>query len=454
MGEPRSGAALRYAVVGAGMSGIAAAYHLQARGHRVELFERESGVGGRCTPARMEQGEVTFGGKNIGRRYELFREFTEAMGHHPFEYFGINSARVENGRIRTFDSTRRARSFVGLGRRMTPVDVVRLAGVARRVRADDVNRYLGSRSFADLAGPGDRSLREFFSGRFCDGILRPVTVRMNGAEPDEAYVGNLGTNVAMLLDSYDQLAHGMGPVLKQFTATHHVTTGVKVESLVTTDGAVTGVRVRLADGSTDVRRADGVVIATPALAAADVVREHDPSLAANLAAVHYFPAAVAIARYDRPLFSNEVRALVFPATEPVSNAGVYGVDQRDTVRYTFSGRTARDRIDRADGEELTALAESLLDRHVPMRGARRLELAFQRWPAAYCAYLPEHAGFLTRVRDAVARLPGLALAGDYMRGASIEACFRSGLDCAESLPAAPGAASAPASRATSGVGAA
>jgi oxygen-dependent protoporphyrinogen oxidase len=422
-----------FAVVGGGVSGMATAFQLASLGHSVELLERDERIGGRCRPALLGAREITFGGKNIGRRYELFRHFTAAMGDHPYEYFGINSARVENGRIRTFDSTKRLRSLLGLGSRMTPRDAVRFARAGMLARRDGENRYLGSPAFASLGGSRDPLLREWFSERCCRAILRPITVRMNGAEPDEAHLGNFGTNIGMLLDSYDQLTHGIGPVLERFAASHRVSTRAEVTGLVVEEGEVRGLRVRDASGETETRRYDGVVLATPAGPAADLVREHNSYLAADLTAVRYFPAAVAVVSYDRPVFSHEVRALVFGPDAPLSNAGVYGIDDRETVRYTFSGRSARAHIDSAEPEELVGLAEELLGRYVSLGGARRIEVAFQRWPRAYCAYLPHHAEFLARVRRGTARVPGLGLAGDYMRGASIEACFRSAREAAIAL---------------------
>jgi oxygen-dependent protoporphyrinogen oxidase len=417
------------------MSGVAAAHRLAALGHNVELLERDDAVGGRCRPARLGDREIALGGKNIGRRYRLFREFTAAMGNNPYEYFGINSARIEDGRLRTFDGTRRLRSMLGLRHRMTARDAVRFAQVGLLVRSSEANRYLGSSAFAALGGAVDPTLAEWFSPRFCRSILRSVTVRMNGAEPDEAHLGNFGTNAGMLLDSYDQLTRGMGPVLERFASTHAVLTGADVASLLVEDGQVRGVRVRHADGIVEARGYDGVVVATPAHAAAALLRDHDPGLAAELAAVRYFPAAVAVARYDRPVFSREVRALVFGPEEPLSNAGVYGVDDRETVRYTFSGRRARAEIERATPDELVGRAEELLGRYVPLDGAQREEVVFRRWPQAYCAYLPDHSRFLSRVRLGLTRLPGLELAGDYVCGASIEACFRSARESALALHA-------------------
>ena len=59
----------------------------------------------------------------------------------------------------------------------------------------------------------------------------------------------------------------------------------------------------------------------------------------------------------------------------------------------------------------------------PPRHHRR-HLAHARWEAGYCAYSRHHASRLDRVDTALTDLPGLTLTGDWLRGASIEACFR------------------------------
>ncbi len=46
---------------------------------------------------------------------------------------------------------------------------------------------------------------DVFGDKFCNDILRPIVVRMNGAEPEETYIENLGSNLRMLKDSYEQL---------------------------------------------------------------------------------------------------------------------------------------------------------------------------------------------------------------------------------------------------------
>lgn len=429
--RPAAGERAHCAVVGAGVSGIAAAYYLRGVGCVPTLVEKEDRIGGRTRSGRLGEREVTMGGKNIGRRYRCFREFAHSVGADDFEPFGVNSARVEGDRIRTVDSTRARRSAANLLAGAGARDVARLVHLALRVKASEENRYLGSRYFGELGRRrDDRPLSAYFGPRLNAALLRPMTVRMNGAEPDEVHLGTFGSNLGTLLDSYDQPREGMRAVLERFAQSVPVEAGTQAESLVVRDGRVVGLRVLTGDGSTEEREYDGVVIATPAFAAAALLRDHLPALSAALEEVRYCPAAVVVAEYGREIFTEQFRALVFGEHEPVSNAGAYGIHDRNVVRYTFSGRAARPLLgDEFDAEELLTVGEDRLARHLPVSAADRRNVAVQRWPAAYCAYLPRHADFLGRVDTALAELPGLHLTGDYLRGASIEACFRSARDC-------------------------
>ncbi|MEL6909988.1 MAG: FAD-dependent oxidoreductase, partial [Cyanobacteria bacterium J06598_4] len=83
-----------YAVVGGGASGIAAAHYLQQQGIAVELIEMGERLGGRIATQTMGERQMAMGGKNIGKGYRLFREFTAAMGDNPYEFFGLNSSQV------------------------------------------------------------------------------------------------------------------------------------------------------------------------------------------------------------------------------------------------------------------------------------------------------------------------------------------------------------------------
>lgn len=423
------------AVVGSGPSGLAAAFHLERSGCQVDLIERADVLGGRFGVGRLGERPVMMGGKNIGKLYTSFRGFTASLGRPAWEPFGINQSRVKDDRIYTLDSSKRGRSAMNLLRSGHPRDVARFARLLLRVRRDERNKFLGSPYFSDLARRSDHApLSGHFGPYMTRYLLRPMVIRMNGAEPDEVYLGTFGTNLALLLDTYDQLEGGIQPVLERFSERVNVRLGTEVEELVMRSGVVTGLAVRENGGEPEERSYDGVVVATPAYATAAITRSTHPRLSGKLEGVRYFPSTVVLVEYDRPVFTPEVRALTMD-DGPCTNAGSYGMNDRHVVRYTFSGIHARE----PDPPEARIAgwvdeAEAKLARYIPGAGrALRVNSVTKHWPAAYSGYLPFHGEFLAEVRGTIAEQPGLELAGDYLRGVSIEACFRSGTDAATAL---------------------
>jgi protoporphyrinogen/coproporphyrinogen III oxidase len=245
------------AVVGGGISGVATTWFLERLGRRPTLIERSSALGG----------------KNIGRRYTLFRELVASLGLDSYEHFGINSSRIdETGRLRAVDGSRKVRAAREILRGARPDDVVRLARLARTVLRDPDNRFLGSEAFTALGRKfDDRPLGAHFGKRFAVQALRPMTVRMNGAEPDEVYLGNFGTNLGMLLDGYEQLEASMSELFSRFQQRVGAELDTAVEGLVVRDGRIRGLELRRADGSVETRDYDDVVLAMPAGAAARLI---------------------------------------------------------------------------------------------------------------------------------------------------------------------------------------
>jgi oxygen-dependent protoporphyrinogen oxidase len=428
------------AVVGGGWSGIAAAWYLQRSGARVVLFDQGDRLGGRSASAQLGSRAVTLGGKNIGSRYHHFRAFARALAVDDFEHFGLNSSRIEDGRVRTVDSRSRVTAALGYLRRTPATDALRLLRMAGQVRAEETNRFLGAPTFTGLARrTGDPALAECFGPYLRASLIRPMTVRMNGAEPDEIHLGTFGTNLGMLLDSFDQLRCGFEPLFAAFRVVVPVRLGTRVQRLLVDGDRVVGLAAAGPGGEPRDHAFDAVVVALPAPDAAALLAPVRGDLADVLREVRYFPAAVAVAEYARPVFSERMRALVFPADSPLSNAGAYGIDDRHIVRYTFSGRAARPCLDTdPSAETLLDLAEARLGRHVPVNRADRREVVSHRWRHALCGYGRLHAERIDRLDRLATRLPGLVFTGDYLRGASIEACFRASQERVAALTAGRG----------------
>lgn len=419
----------RIAVVGGGMSGIATAYFLKQRGFVPEIVETGAALGGRAGSSQLGGKHIDIGGKNIGRRYQLFRQFIADHGAPELEFFGINSSTVQRGVLRTIDSEKKLQSLYQLLRLVGARDFVRLARLALAVHQNPEAALLGSEAFSRLSEARDHQPLPFWFGRECvQNFLRPITIRMNGAEPDEYYYGCLGSNIKMVLDKYDQLRLGMGALLERFSETLPVLLNTRVQAL--TERNKRGVRLLLdhADGTSTWRDYDQVVLALPAPLSAELLP--GTSISNDLRQVAYFPVSLIVAQYTRPIFQSDVRAIVFDEQSPLSNAGCYGPQNLDVVRYTLSGRKARSIADQGNAEHALSIAESALNRYVPVAARERVDFVHHHFDRGLCAYTPYHHRLLERLRQWEAVHPSVSLTGDYVCGASIEACFRAGLRAA------------------------
>ncbi len=430
------GQSLRVAVVGGGIAGIAAAEELGARGHAAEIFEAAPQLGGRMAAESLGGREVFLGGKNVGRRYRRFRELLARRGSPEYETFGPDSAQLVGGRARklSFRSpAMRARLGARVLLRAQARGGARFLRLARQVSGDTEAAQLGGHYFAELAQrTGDPTLPEYLGTALCRDVIRHMTVRMNGAEPDECHVGNIGSNLGLVVDRFDQPAgDALGDWMRAVTLANVAHLQTPVADLTTDDGRVSG----LLTASGERLRFDAVVLALPAHDAAHLIGPTEAGLATLLCTIRYFGVGVVVAAYDRPAFPQRFAALTAPASMALSNAGSYGLGDRQIVRYTFSGREARGRIQPQsfDPEALLEEAEAFLARHTPLGQARRLEFVARSFQPGLCAYRRDHAAFLREARARLDWLPGLALAGDYMRGASLEACARSGQEAAEQV---------------------
>ncbi|MGO9782604.1 MAG: protoporphyrinogen/coproporphyrinogen oxidase [Streptosporangiaceae bacterium] len=421
-----------FVVIGGGISGIASAHYLKQAGHDAAVLESADFLGGRIASGPIAGAHLDLGGKNIGLHYRRFREIAEYYGVSGYQDSGINTSRVIDGKMIQVEARKRLRSLVDLlgpGGVIAALPILPLALKAARSESDGL---LSSQYFSNLAAKRDsKPLTSHFSKTVCDRLIRSMVVISNAAEPDECYLGNLGTNLRSLFDSYEQFSSGMTPLFEKFRASADVRLRTRATALETRDGRITGVRTATDDGAEVVPCTD-VVLALPASWAASFLETALPEAFALLHEMKYFPVAVAVARYDRPIFKADHRALMFDSGTIVSNAGAHAADKLDTIRYTFSGRAARPYIERmsasspADTEavqaQLLALAETELGHYFKVSPDYRIAAGWRVFDAGLCAYGPYQARRVENVHRQLARLPGLHLTGDYIEGASIEAC--------------------------------
>ncbi len=213
-----------------------------------------------------------------------------------------------------------------------------------------------------------------------------------------------------------------------------VRTGATVRSLRrTTDGWRLGVGPTTAPGEIE---ADAVVLALPAAPAARLLAGDVPAAATELARIDYASVAlVTLAFRAGELPAPVGSGFLVPAVERLSiKAATYSSSKWGWLERTAEGlvlmrtslgRHREERDLQRDDEGLVDLALADL-RSVSGLAARPVDAVVTRWGGGLPQYAVGHLDRVRRVREAVARQPGLTVAGAAYDGVGIPACVASG----------------------------
>jgi oxygen-dependent protoporphyrinogen oxidase len=198
-------------------------------------------------------------------------------------------------------------------------------------------------------------------------------------------------------------------------------------------------------------RFDGVILATPAHAAARLVRGISALLAGELLAIPYASSITINFAYDRGVRASLPPGFGFlvPASEGrrilaatfVHNKFPHRApEDRALVRCFLSGARNEGIFERSDPEILAIAGEDL--KQVLGLRAGPLFARVYRWKSAMAQYGVGHLERLRRIDTLLSELPGLALAGNGYRGIGVPDCIRSGHEAANKLLTGLGLASA------------
>jgi protoporphyrinogen/coproporphyrinogen III oxidase len=187
---------------------------------------------------------------------------------------------------------------------------------------------------------------------------------------------------------------------------------------------------------------DAVILALPAQAGASVVRLISPALSAELGAIQYTSSIAVGLGYDR-----EVRHALPPgfgflvprtegkrilATTFVHNKFPYRApEDRALLRCFFAGNAA-DNISLMSDDEIVGIVRSDLQQILGLHAEPLFSRVF-RWKSAMAQYSVGHLDRLERIERLRGQLPRFALAGNAYRGIGIPDCIRSGQDAARQV---------------------
>jgi oxygen-dependent protoporphyrinogen oxidase len=452
-------AASEVIVIGGGISGLATAWWLQGRGHDVALIEAAQRPGGTIGSLRHDGCLIESGPNSTQETTPLIGQLLEEV-------------RIADERISA--NPLAGNRFVLRGGRMIPLPLSLPAFLTTPLFSWRAKFVIAREPFvAPAAADAEETVAEFVVRRlgteFLDYAINPFVAGVYAGDPARLSVRAAFPRLFQLEQQYGSLIRGQilgarerkrnreksrqaAPMLSfrdgMQTLTDAIARRLKRLELNTAASAIArhhgGGWVVAADapGGTIAYRARTVIVATPADAAARLVRPLAPAAADALDAIPYPPVAAAVAAYDRTEIRHALDGFGFlvPAKE---NRRILGTIFSGTLfenrapdgialLSTFVGGMRQPELARYDEDAIAGLVqEELADVLGAPPRARWVRVA--RWPRAIPQYTLGHLERIARVEAAERELPGLFFCANYRGGISVADCTRSAFATAEQV---------------------
>lgn len=445
---------MHVAVVGGGIAGLAAAYEAAQRGARVTVLEASGRIGGKLAISEVGGLAVDEGAESMLTRVP---DGIGLLGELGLEHVApaTSSAGVwSRGRLRPLPP----RTLLGV-----PTDLPALAasGVlsGRGLNRVPLDLLLPGRPTSEDVSVGSlvgRRLGREVVERLVDPLLggvyagRADLLSLHATLPQ--LVPHLAGRRSLLLAAraalpaaapgapspFGTLPDGLGTLPARLCAA----SGAELRLRTTVrELARTPSGWRLTLGSAAAPEAldvDAVVLAVPAAPAARLLSGVAPTAAAELATVEYASVALVTLVLAAPVGGSGSGFLV-PAVEGRTTKAVTYFSrkwgQRPTAPFVLRASVGRHGesadLQRTDDDLVRAVVQDLEAMVGPL--PQQIDSRVTRWGGALPQYAVGHLERVRRVRDAVARQPGLAVAGAAYDGVGIPACIRSGRGAARAV---------------------
>ncbi|MFJ9899861.1 protoporphyrinogen oxidase [Streptomyces sp. NPDC091280] len=452
-------------VIGAGIGGLAAAHRLLDSGVRVTVVEASDRVGGKLLPGEIAGARVDLGAESmLARRPEAVALAREA---------GLTDRLQPPATATAALWTRGALRPMPKGHVMgVPGTAAALAGV---LSEEGLHRIERDAQLPRTEVGEDVAVGEYVAARLGREVVdRLVEPLLGGVYAGDAYRISMRSAVPQLFQaarSHDSLTEAVRGIQERAAAAQQtgpvfmgIAGGVGELPLAVAESArARGAEILTGTPVTELRRsgaagwrvvagdrvldADAVIVAVPAPAAAALLRDEVPGAAAELSAIEYASMALVTLAYRRadvqlpegsgflvpPVDGRTIKAATFASQKWgwIADGNPDVLVLRTSVgRYGETAVLEREDTDlvdvsRHDLREATGLAATPLDSRVT------------RWTDGLPQYPVGHHARVARVREHVAKLPGLAVCGAAYDGVGIPATIASAYAAVERVTGDP-----------------
>lgn len=442
-------------VIGGGISGLGVAYSLHQAGVPVRLIEADAEVGGVIRSIRTD-GFLIESGPNSALNNSVEAErVVEHLGLLPDRVFASSSSRKRY-----------------IVKRGTPVPLPTglSSFMTTPLWSGRAKCRLFGELFANPAPPGDESIANFVRRRlgaeFLDYAVDPFVSGVYAGDPEALSLAATFPRLAALERDHGGLIRGALAQIGCPKAPRPTRRGIYSfrdglaalpraigarlgdalwvnarAQQIQRDGAAFRVQVDRAGVVHDLE-ASGVVVATPADVAAGLLGAIAPGLADDLRSIVYAPVAVVFTAFPRTGVAHPLDGFgcLVPGREQRTILGSLWTSSLFPGRAPDGLVALTTFVGGARHRDLAALADDSLVRIVCEDLTRlfgvRLPPAFVRvirHPRAIPQYLLGHEERVARITRAVAAIPGLALAGNYLSGVAVGDCLARGVELGRRL---------------------